>query len=145
MSVNVDSKNSVDEQKKKKKSSHFKKIIAFNILFILIDFLLLLILKHEFYIIRGDGPVGFEEMVVKALVFFFCLGLFILDFIILAVAIYKKKQGPFAIAIKAFIFAMLVFFALIVIELACSDDKGYCQNKRIVIPENSIFSTRING
>lgn len=135
MATDIDNSD-IDEQKQLKKSLHFKKIIAFNLLLIVVNLVFLLISSHELDIIRGDGPVGFEEMVIKGSIFIFSVGLLTFDFIILAVAIYRKKQGTFAIVMKAFIFIVLAFFAVIAIESACSNSVGYCQNGKIIIPKN---------
>jgi hypothetical protein len=78
----------------------------------------------EATIIKGDGPGGFGEMIIKSAITLPTLALY---FITLTLSLRSLRFNKFFIF---FIIATLwfIFLATLAIWDACSDDKGYCRN-----------------
>lgn len=100
---------------------------------ILLHFFLLSLFMREAFIVRGDGPGGLGEMLLKSLLLMVCWAVFLLSSTMLVAAAQKEKQvaAKHGVFIGASIWLALCA-ALAVVE-ACADSRGYCQNWRLFL------------
>ena len=109
--------------------------ITFAIFYNLINTVSLILCFHLTTIIRSDGPSGFGEFIIKALILnlslvSFCAG------IILSFKQYRSVKPRFAYLFTNLIIAiLLIFFAVLGVIEACDNNKGYCRNWQIVTNE----------
>ena len=83
------------------------------------------------FTIRGDGPSGFGEVVVKAIIFIICIALLISSAISLTSierSASPRKVPELISSLSAFLLAL---FAILAIVDACSDQGGHCRRDGI--------------
>ncbi len=83
---------------------------------------------REALIIRGDGPVGFGELILKLLMSQMALALLAMGLIASFKAYRADKFGWRSITACVMATSILVGFSAIAVAEACMDDRGHCRN-----------------
>lgn len=89
------------------------------------------IVSKQFLIIYGDGPVGFFEMLIKSLIFALSQAIFMLSIIYVGLSLtaYPEKRYIKTVLLMT---AFLSAFGFLMIDGACSNTVGYCQEWRLI-------------
>jgi len=107
----------------------------------------LLLNFREFTIIRSDGPNGFAEFIIKALIVNLSIASFVAA-IFLTRSIYRAANIRYPLIIMSIAISLpAAFFATLSIIDACSDNKGHCRNWQVVssAPNNSFKPTLLRN
>lgn len=93
---------------------------------------LLALIYRNGTIIRGDGPAGFAELIVKGFITYICF-VFFVGGLTASIKIYRVSKDSFRLkALCIATFSLLVFFSAIAVVEACSDDAGHCRQWHIL-------------
>ena len=97
----------------------------------LINLTLFIVYTMDAFVIRGDGPNGFGEFVIKGIILLAGLIFLIASAVSLTVIESSESPRSFLIVIYKFSTFWLVLFAILAIFDACSDHGGYCRRDGI--------------
>lgn len=98
----------------------------------LINASLLALIYRNATVIRGDGPAGFSELIIKGFITHICLAFFV-GGIIASIKIYRASKDRFRLkALCIVTFSVLLFFSAVAVVESCSDDAGHCREWRIL-------------
>ncbi len=111
----------VSSRKKLKKLIY---CLAYN----LFNTALLSLFLREALIIRGDGPVGFGELILKLLMSQMALALLAMGLIASFKAYRADQFGWRSITACVMATSILVGFSAIAVAEACMDDRGHCRD-----------------
>jgi len=78
--------------------------------------------------IRGDGPGGFGEVIIKAFLSLSSGAILIASLISIAITCYSQKPQHFWAGVSTLTRVALIIFAAVAVQSACSDNGGYCRN-----------------
>lgn len=83
---------------------------------------------REALMIRGDGPGGFGELILKLLMSHMALALLALGLIASFKVFCTEKRGWGSITACVVATLILIGFSAIAVAAACMDDRGHCRN-----------------
>ena len=95
--------------------------------------MLLSLVLREVSIIRGDGPVGFSETMLKGIYGFLILIISLIGWISSVIFALRKMRNGTHNFLYIGAVVWLTFFAFISVMSACGDDGGYCQHWSIYL------------
>lgn len=84
-------------------------------------------------VIRGDGPGGFFEMVIKGVIAVTALLFIVVGLMACVVASRSRRKILLPAAICAFSTAVLMLLSAICVMDACSDGGGYCRDWHLML------------
>jgi hypothetical protein len=85
-------------------------------------------------IIRGDGPGGFGEVIIKGIIANLSL-LFAATGLLASVAFCRSKKSSLLLLLACILSTLaLVFFSAACVQDACSDGGGYCRHGHLSWP-----------
>jgi hypothetical protein len=95
--------------------------------------LLILIIRCA-RIIRGDGPGGFGEVIIKGIIANLSL-LFVATGLVASVAFCHSKRNSLLLLLACILSTLvLVFFSAACAQDACSDGEGHCRQGHLIWP-----------
>ncbi|MFL1464446.1 hypothetical protein [Marinobacter sp. HN1S83] len=77
-------------------------------------------------VIRGDGPAGFTELIIKGFIAYICVAFFI-GGLRASIKLWRGSKDSFRLkALSIVTSSLLLFFSAVAVFEACSDDAGNC-------------------
>ncbi|MSN96862.1 hypothetical protein F1B92_06745 [Campylobacter sp. FMV-PI01] len=118
--------------------SNQKKDRLFWTLFIcnVLCFFMLLIIFRQADVIKGDGPGGFFEGIIRIFIAIIILASFILMVLFSSIGYFryiKKQKGKMCLILSALLMLVIINCAFVMIYDACSDELGHCRQWKIYI------------
>lgn len=98
----------------------------------LINVSLLALIYRNATVIRGDGPAGFSELIIKGFITYICF-MFFVGGLTASIKIYRVSKDKFRLkALCIVTSSLLLFFSAVAVVEACSEDAGHCREWRIL-------------